>query len=205
MCYRYYIAPKSLEMEPLVLEALSSPLLKRLIKEPDQGLITSGEVRPTNVAPVIATSRGGEKAVFPMKWGFQIPGRSLVINARSETAAIKPTFRDSWAAHRCIVPASSYIEWEHFVDESGRKKTGDKYRIRPITGQLTYLCGLYRIEAGLPVFTVLTRDPSDSVRRIHDRMPLILPEDLIAPWINPTTDPTELLPYALTEMELEIC
>ena len=54
---------------------------------------------------VIATGRNGKKAVFPMRWGFQIPGRSLLVNARSETAGEKPTFKESWEKHRCIIPA----------------------------------------------------------------------------------------------------
>ncbi|MBP5295110.1 MAG: SOS response-associated peptidase [Lachnospiraceae bacterium] len=138
-----------------------------------------------------------------MRWGFQIPGRSLLVNARVETASEKPTFREAWQRHRCIIPASWYYEWEHLVGNNGRKKTGDKYLIQPKDSRLTWLCGLYRIEEGLPVFTILTREPSEELRRIHDRMPLILPEERIVEWITPDARPEAVLPFALTDMYLE--
>ena len=72
--------------------------------------------------------------------------------------------------------------------------------IQPIGYTMTYLAGLYRMEEGLPVFTVLTREPTEELKQIHDRMPLIFPEDLVGEWINPKIKPESLLPYALTEM-----
>ncbi len=68
---------------------------------------------------------------------------------------------------------------------------------------MTWLCGLYRIEEGLPVFVVLTREPGESIRFIHDRMPLILPEHLIDAWIMPDGRPEELLSQTLTDMVFE--
>ena len=139
-----------------------------------------------------------------MKWGYTgYTGKGLLMNARSETAAEKPTFREDWARHRCIVPASWYFEWEHLPGKNGRKQTGDKYRIRPKDASMTWLCGLYRIENGLPVFVVLTREPGESIRFIHDRMPLIMPEDLTGEWIRPAARPEDLLPHALTDMRFE--
>ena len=68
---------------------------------------------------------------------------------------------------------------------------------------MTWLCGLYRIEEGLPVFVILTREPGEGIRFIHDRMPLILPENCIGDWIRPDTKPEELLGDALTDMIFE--
>ena len=68
---------------------------------------------------------------------------------------------------------------------------------------MTWLCGLYRIENGLPVFVVLTREPGEELRFLHDRMPLIMPERLVDEWIRPEVKPESLLPYALTDMAFE--
>lgn len=195
MCTRYW-TDESPELRAIVEEMNRSPLVRRW---KERAPITAfGEVRPTSVAPVVAPDRYGNRAVFPMKWGFS--GKSLLLNARSETAAQKPTFREAWARHRCIVPASGYFEWEHYIGKDGRKHAGKKYRIRPAGSSMTWLCGLYRIEEGLPVFVILTREPGEEIRFIHDRMPLIMPDRLADTWISPRTRPEELLPHALTAM-----
>lgn len=195
MCCRYW-ADDSPEMRAIVDEMNRSPLVEQW--EATSTIVTSGEIRPSDVAPVIATSRKGTRAVFPMKWGFS--GRTLLVNARAETAATKPTFRDAWVSHRCAIPAAYYFEWEHFTDAAGKRRAGAKYRIRPEGGGLTWLCGLYRLEAGLPVFVVLTREPGDGIRFIHDRMPLILPERCVDGWIDPRSNPSEIAQSALTDM-----
>lgn len=68
---------------------------------------------------------------------------------------------------------------------------------------MTWLCGLYHIEEGLPHFVILTREPGEEIRFIHDRMPLIMPEKLVNEWIRPDAKPEELLPCSLTEMSFE--
>ena len=198
MCCRYW-ADESPEIREIVEEMNKSPLVEKWHKT--TGITTYGEIRPTNVVPVIASNRSGEKSVFPMKWGFT--GRTMLMNARTETAREKATFRDAWASHRCIVPASWYFEWEHILGNDGKKRTGDKYLIQPKGSSMTWLCGLYRIEDGLPVFVVLTREPGEAIRFIHDRMPLIMPGDCVDEWIRPDAKPEELVDAALTEMVYE--
>lgn len=197
MCCRYW-ADDSPELRPIVEAMNRSPLLSRWEGAPVR---TFGEVRPADVAPVIATDRRGNRAVFPMKWGFS--GRSLLINARAETAAEKPTFREAWAAHRCVAPASWYYEWSHVDDGRGRRRADRRYAIRPADGALAWLCGLYRIESGLPVFVVLTRTPAESIRFIHDRMPLMLPASRVGDWIDPAADPAALAREAVTDLCFE--
>ena len=195
MCCRYRIE-KTPKMMEIMEELNRSPLVSRW----DEPVVGYGEIGPGNVAPVVASNRLGKRAVFPMKWGFK--GRTLLVNARTETASQKPTFAESWAARRCVIPASCYYEWEHPSGENSRGH-GVKYRIAPRAGGLTWLCGLYRIEEGLPVFVVLTREPWEHIRFIHDRMPLIMPEKLVTEWIRPDNKPEALLAEALTEMEYE--
>ena len=198
MCCRYW-TEESPELRAIVEEMNRSPLVRRW--QNTTGVKSFGEMRPTDVVPVIAPNRAGARAVLPMKWGFS--GKSLLVNARSETAASKPTFKESWERRRCIVPASWYFEWEHLLSNEGKTRTGDKYMIQPKGSTMTWLCGLYRIEDGLPVFVVLTREPGEEIRFIHDRMPLILPERCIDDWIRPDTRPEELLGKALTDMAFE--
>ena len=198
MCCRYW-ADESPEIREIVEEMNKSPLVDKW--QQTTGITTYGEVRPTNVVPVIASNRAGARAVFPMKWGFT--GRTLLMNARTETAPVKPTFKEARASHRCIIPASWYYEWEHLTGNDGRKRTGAKYLIQPKGSDMTWLCGLYRIENGLPVFVILTREPGDEIRFIHDRMPLIMPGDYVNDWIKPDVKPEELLDAALTNMVYE--
>ena len=79
--------------------------------------------------------------------------------------------------------------------------------IQPRGARVTWLAGLYRIEERdgkrVPVFTVLTREPGASIRFLHDRMPVILPEDAVQDWIRPDGRPDEILRRALTDMVYE--
>lgn len=208
MCCRYYLGA-SPELTPIVESAERSPLMERFTAHLNRSLVTEGEVRPTNLVPVIAPSKSGERSVFPMVWGYHLPhSRAPLVNARVETAATKPSFAESWHQHRCIIPASNYYEWEHTVNPStGKKHTGDKYQIRPAGSEVTWLAGLYRLEdydgIRVPVFVVLTREPWDGIRFIHDRMPVILPGAAVDAWIEPGNEPEAVLGQSLTEMLFE--
>ena len=204
MCCRYYILPKAVEWDPIREEAEHARVMRRFL-ESGATLVRAGEARPTDVVPVLATNREGGKSVFPMRWGFRLEGAkpTLLINARAETASQKPTFRDAWAAHRCAVPASGYYEWQRTADEAAgaRKRAASiKYAVTDPDAPIIWLCGLYRIENGLPVFVILTREPGAELVEIHDRMPLILPAEAAQRWINPEVRPEELLSLAITQL-----
>ena len=74
MCTRFYVEPDTEEIREIIAEVQRSPLSCKYIKA-GSAIFTSGEMRPTNVVPVIAPNRNGQRAAFPMKWGFQIPGK----------------------------------------------------------------------------------------------------------------------------------
>ncbi len=194
MCCRYLLE-ESPELRPIVEAMNRSPLAGKVF--PEGMLRAAGEVRPGDAAPVLARSRQGEPQIFPMKWGFS--GKSLVFNARCETAAEKPMFRDSWTSRRCAVPSSCYFEWEHRPGPEGKKAAGVKYSLKALSA-LTWLCGLYRMEEGVPCFVILTREAGNGIRFIHDRMPLILPEDAVSEWIRPDIRPEILIPLANTDL-----
>ena len=201
MCCRYYILPQGVEWDPIREGAEHARLMERF-RAAGAKLTLAGEVRPTDLAPVLATDRGGGQSWFPMRWGFRLDGArgGPLINARVETAGEKPSFREAWRSHRCAVPATGYYEWERLKDGNGRTRTGTRYAVTRPGAPLLWLCGLYRIEAGLPVFVILTRPPSEALARIHDRMPLILPDQLIRDWIDPAASPEALLPLACTAL-----
>ena len=200
MCCRYYILPKGVEWDPIREGAESARLLGRF-REAGASLKLEGEVRPTDLVPVLATDRTGLRRIFPMRWGFRLEGPkpSLLINARSETAVQKPSFREAWAGHRCAVPASGYYEWDH-RPKGDQPGSGTRWAIRDPEAPILWLCGLYRMEAGLPVFVILTREPGEALSPIHDRMPLALPAAAVSAWVDPKASPEALLASALTEL-----
>ena len=204
MCTRYALGKDLPELKDIFETALRSSLTSKFIDTHARPLITDGEVRPTDIVPVIAPNAKGVKSVFPMQWGFLArDGKRSLFHARVESAMEKPTFKDAWKSHRCIIPASYYFEWEHFKSADGKTKTGDKYAIQPRGCTVTWLCGLYRIEEGYPVFVILTKEPTAELSKIHDRMPLMLPKDRIDEWISPGSNSEEIVPFALSDMVME--
>ena len=206
MCTRFYI-DNTLQLENYAEQAKKTSLGRQMaIKLPLNLTRMSGEIRPETAAPVIASSRSLERTVFPMLWGYHLGDKApLLVNARTETAKVKPTFMDSWMAHRCAIPCSWYFEWEHARQANGKKAAGTKYRLQPKNGMITWLCGLYRMEGHFPHFVVLTQNAAEDIAFIHDRMPLMLPEEAVDDWINPrNSNPSKLLPLALTDMHFEI-
>ena len=199
MCGRVYMAPANPELRELVREMNRSRLAERFRKDDQDLPFPEGEVFPSSVLPVLAVNRNGEQRVFPMKWGFTQPRGRLLINARVETAAEKPTFREAWQRHRCVIPASGYFEWEH--DE--KKKPGQKYALLPEDPGLIWLAGLYRMEEDLPVFVILTRPADSSLAWMHDRMPVMLAWEEARGWIRPEADPTPLADRCIRTMAWE--
>ncbi len=197
MCGRMYIEPEDPTGE------FHSILATLRFKDESEAMSVklSGEIFPSNIIPVIVNLQDSGQAAIPMKWGFpRFDGKGLVINARSETAAIKPMFRQSAKNTRCIIPVSCFFEWQ------SQEKEKIKYSIRPSNGLLAYIAGLYRIDAhsGGKVFTVLTRQAEEKISFIHDRMPVILPKQLIYEWLSPHNSFDEFIKKAIGEMEYKI-
>ena len=189
MCGRYWIDDGR---ESIELQGIIEQVNRRVVVEPVK---TSGEIFPSDTVPVLATSRSRTPGAFPMQWGYTLPDGKRIINARSETAADKPMFRDGMRQRRCAVPASRYFEWDrHSSDRT-------KYAIQPVDGQLFYMAGIYRIEDGRPVFSILTRNPADNIAFIHNRMPVILPGNLVGAWIDPGTNAEKLLERAVLSVD----
>ena len=157
------------------------------------------DVLPTETAAVVASSRRLSPGVFAMRWGFSGAGGAPVINARSETAHEKPLFAGSMESRRCLIPAGWYYEWER----RGRERV--RYAIRPEEAGLMYMAGLYRLTPAGAQFTILTRGAAPDIAFIHPRMPVILPRDALAGWIDPRRDGRALLDGAVEQMRFGAC
>ena len=125
---------------------------------------------PGSVVPGLVLSNG-ERVVSSFAWAFFADGTGH--NARLETASDRPAWRDAYASARLVLPLARFVEgraW--FSDASGR----------PLA-----VAGLYRLAApaGGPRrrATMLTRPADDTVAPFHERMPVMLPADLIGPWL----------------------
>lgn len=193
MCGRYYIAEAD---QP---DELSRMLEELNRKKTPAGLKTSGEIFPTDIVPVLANSRKQDVQPFAMRWGYAFPNGRPIINARCETAAQKPLFRDGMRQRRCVIPASHYFEWER----RGTART--KYALRPAQAEMLYLAGIYHLENHdgviVPAFAILTRDAAPGIAFIHPRMPVLLPPDAAADWLNPGYNAEEVLASALMDVE----
>ena len=152
--------------------------------------VKTGEIFPTDTVPALANNRNQCVTPFAMQWGYTLPDGRLLINARSETAGEKPLFQDAMRQHRCLIPATNYFEWE----KRGKEKI--KYAIRQADAGLLYMAGLYRMENGRAVFTILTREPAAQIRFIHNRMPVILTSGAKQDWLNLECDTAQVLAQA---------
>ncbi len=135
--------------------------------------LSSGEIFPTHTVPILCGAEKGVASV-PASWGYpRFEGKGVIINARSETAAAKYTFKDSFIARRCAVPTTGYFEWS--ADKT-------KYRFNLPGESLLFLAGFYKRFGDELRFIILTTEPNASTAAVHNRMPLILTSDSIVRW-----------------------
>jgi putative SOS response-associated peptidase YedK len=145
----------------------------------------SYNIAPTELAPVVRVNRQtGERRLSLLQWGL-VPFWSKdpkiaysTINARAETVAEKPAFREAYQRRRCLVPTSGFFEWR----EDGTKAQ-QPYHFTRADGRPLTLAGLWeRWRKGdappLETFTIIVGRPTPQVEQYHDRAPIILePED----------------------------
>ena len=154
------------------------------------GTWSPGEIRPTNCAPVLV-AKDGEVRPELQTWGYKTP-TSLIINARVETAAEKPMFRDSAADRRCVIPSEGFFEWD---------KEKRKYHFRLPGEDALYMAGLFTIRNGIPYYCILTTAANESMREIHHRMPLVLKREQVTPWLEQPEATRKLLAMIPPQLE----
>ena len=173
MCGRYRLDAGERELEEII-RALNRREEKL---GGDKSVKTSGDLYPGDRVPALCRGRSGGIGAFAMEWGYRMEDGRRLINARLETAAQKPTFRDGMRSRRCLMPMSAYYEWER------RGNDRVKYRISPKADGLSCLAGVYRLEEDGPRFAVLTMEAADELSFIHDRMPVLVPYAAREAWL----------------------
>ena len=158
--------------------------------------VRSETITPSwNVAPTMnvyaVAQHEDDRVLTSFRWGlvpFWAKDRKIgsrAINARIETAAEKPMFRDSFAKRRCLIPVDGFYEWQ-------RKEIGKlPHYIHSTDGMPLSVAGLWsswkdpETDERLLTCTILTGDPNSLIKPIHDRMPVVIPADSWDRWLDP--------------------
>lgn len=160
----------------------------------DAKLISAFEARwnlaPSQQAPVVRQDPEGRRFEIA-EWGL-LPSwvkdpKAIKhpVNAKAETAAEKPMYRRAWRFGRVLVPADGFYEWQE-------KPGGDKqpFYIHAADGQPLAIAGLlerwHGPERERTTFAILTTEPNQMMRALHDRMPLIIQPKDFAAWLDPS-------------------
>ena len=178
----------------------------------DSYLAPSYNVAPQSLQPVVRLdSETGERELTIMRWGL-IPFFAKdakiaysTINARAETVATSPVFREPMKRRRCLVPATGFYEWQALD-----KKSKQPWAIELVDGNLFAFAGLWdrwkdkATGQPLETYTIITTDPNELLEPIHNRMPVILSPQDYSRWLDPGEPsqlPIDLLrPYPAEEM-----
>ena len=171
MCGRYYIDDDTAQEIERIIRMAEEKVAK---VTPEPVLLPSGDIHPTDRAPILMVDRQGI-CCHMQKWGF--PGfdtKQVIFNARSESALEKPTFRDAMVKRRIVVPAAGFYEWNR------RKEKSTFYRKNH---PALFMAGLYNPYEEGNRFVILTTAANPSMEPVHDRMPLLLEEDELLPWM----------------------
>lgn len=163
----------------------------KLMEQRYPGVLREGEIGPGDLAPALI-ARAGRIVPVPARFGFPgFQGTRLLLNARSETAAQKPTFARSLRESRTVLPAAGFFEWDaqkrrHYCTVEGEA---------PL-----YLCGLYQLVEGEYRFVILTRCAGPEMAEIHDRMPVILDAGSVRPYLTDPAAAARLLAAAAPQL-----
>ncbi len=179
--------------------------------DPPRELQPRFNIAPTQTVPIIRAGKETPRECALVRWGL-IPSwakdekmGARMINARGETVAEKPSFRSAVKTRRCLIPADGFYEWVR--TEDGKQP----HYVHFSDGRPFAFAGLWeRWSKGegepLDTCTIITTAPNGLISGLHDRMPVILPADRFAEWLEPTPLPPErlhdlLVPHPADGME----
>ena len=164
MCSRYYIDPGMTED------------ISRVVQNIDGRIrLTQGDIRPTDVAPVIGQSEHGLELGI-CRWGYPLSkSKGLVINARVETVLDKPSFQNGILYHRLLIPAGGFYEWNSLKEKSIFTR---------LDSSVLYMAGFCDWFENERRFVILTTKANASMEKVHERMPLILEKEQTVDWFQ---------------------
>ncbi len=132
------------------------------------------DIHPTDMAPAIYRANRKLK-LSCQSWGYlKIPDGGVIFNARTESVREKKLFSAGIQYHRAVIPAAHFYEWN---------ASREKNTFRRQDGRTMFLAGFYDIIGNKERFVILTTQANDSMRSVHDRMPLVLEERQLEDWI----------------------
>ena len=148
---------------------------------------TRYNISPSQTCAVIIQEKNNTRQLTSMTWGL-IPHWSndptkqfSMFNARSETAAVKPSFREPFKNRHCLIPADGYYEW--VTEKTGKKA----YRIATEDQRTFAFAGIWDVwkssDAEIFSFAILTTQSCPKFRSIHDRMPIIIQRKNYSDWL----------------------
>ncbi|WP_434361169.1 SOS response-associated peptidase [Parasalinivibrio latis] len=142
---------------------------------------TNPDLRPTDPIDVIVGKENPRQ--LTLHWGIKPDwAKRPIINAQAETAAVKPTFRQSFHQFRCLVPCSGWYEWTpEDPSEPQRKKL--KYLFTGSNGEPIFMAGLMLPDCKL---VTLTTPPDEQYSRYHHRMPMLVAPEKARKWLTDT-------------------
>jgi putative SOS response-associated peptidase YedK len=168
---------------------------REVVAERFQVAVPEGYSERYNLAPtqraLIVRERNEEREAVMARWGL-LPHWAKderiafkMINARAETLTEKPAYRSLIGKHRCLVVADGFYEWT--VGQDGKKRP---IHFQLADGGLFAFAGLWTSRADdagelVESCTIITTRPNELVAPVHDRMPVILPSELEADWLDP--------------------
>lgn len=176
-----------------------------------EALAANYNVAPTD--PVYAAAEyHGERQLGSFRWGL-IPwfakdrkSAARSINARVETVATKASFKDSFGRRRCLIPADGFYEWQRLGEGKGKLP---HYIYASDGGPLAF-AGLWaswkdpETDERVRTCTILTGEPSELVRPIHDRMPVILDREVWDEWLGESDDVDRLIELLRTRPPVDL-
>jgi putative SOS response-associated peptidase YedK len=138
-------------------------------------------------------------------WAKHASAGAPMINARAETVAVKPAFRAAFARRRCLIPADGYYEWQAAGEGSGAAR--QPFYIYRKDGGILAFAGIYELwrDPSLPpgdqgwlwTASIITTEAADEIGKIHDRTPMIVPDERRADWLDPAVSDRDMLLAAM--------